>query len=60
MYKVNRYFHKVVNLVMHREKRNPPLVYVQFYFEGKDHDLKPVPCHGNNLKKNLVTPHARL
>ena len=28
------------------------VVYIQFYFNGKEHDLELVPCHGNNLKKD--------
>ena len=50
--KVNKDFHKVIILVTHREEGNVPLVYIQFYFDGKEHDLEPVPCHGNNLKKD--------
>ena len=45
-------FHKVIILVTHREEEKLPLVYVYFYFDGKEHDLEPVPCHGNNLKKD--------
>ena len=52
MQKVNRDFHKVIILVTHREEGNLPLVYIQFYFHGREHDLEPVPCHGNNLKKD--------
>ena len=50
--RVNKDFHKVIILVTHREEGNVPLVYIQFYFDGKEHDLEPVPCHGNNLKKD--------
>ena len=28
------------------------VVHIQFYFNGKEHDLELVPCHGNNLKKD--------
>ena len=49
--KVNKDFHKVIILVKHREEGNVPLVYIKFYFDGKEHNLEPVPCHGNNLKK---------
>ena len=41
----------MIILVTHCEEGNLPLVYIQFYFDGKEHDLVPVPWHGNNLKK---------
>ena len=52
IHKVNRDFHKVIILVTHHEEGNLPLAYIQFYFDGKGYDLEPVPCHGNNLKKD--------
>ena len=54
IHKVNRDFHKVIILVTHCEQRNLPLVYIQFYFDGNEHDLEPVPCHGNNMKKDKL------
>ena len=39
IHKVNRNFHKVIILVTHYEEGNLPLVYIQFYFDGKEHDL---------------------
>ena len=42
----------MIILVTHHEEGNLPLAYILFYFDGKGHDLEPVPYHGNNPKKD--------
>ena len=44
-YITKRDFHKEIILVAHREEGSHPLVYIQIYFDGKEHHIELVPCH---------------
>ena len=61
-YKVRRYiyanknyndFHKIIVSVVSPTEENLPLFYVQYYFDGVQHEIDfTLSCHGNNTKKD--------
>lgn len=46
-------FHKIIIFVVSPTEANLPLFYVQYYFDGVEHEIDfTPPCHGNNTKKD--------
>lgn len=46
-------FHKIIIFVVSPTEENLPLFYVQYYFDGVEHEIDfTPPCHGNNTKKD--------